>query len=58
MIVHAPRDAPRLSRFAIARPAYVTPQLATLEWLARAHAASGSDLAFVSGSLMVREVPR
>lgn len=37
MIVTAPQDAPRLSRFAIVRPAYVTSQNATLDWLARAH---------------------
>ncbi len=31
-------DAPRLSRFAIVRPAYSSPQVTTLDWLARAHA--------------------
>jgi len=36
VILHA--DAPRLSRFAIVRPAYSTPQASTLDWLARAHA--------------------
>ena len=30
-------DTPRLSRFAIVRPAYSTPQGTTLDWLARAH---------------------
>jgi predicted naringenin-chalcone synthase len=38
MIVTAPHDAPRLSRFEILRPAHVTPQGATLDWLAAAHA--------------------
>jgi predicted naringenin-chalcone synthase len=37
MTVIAPEDAPRLSRFEIVRPAYVTSQNATLDWLARAH---------------------
>lgn len=37
MGVLVPADTPRLSRFAIVRPAYTTPQATTLEWLARAH---------------------
>lgn len=37
MIVTAPEHAPRLSRFSIVRPAHVTSQNATLDWLARAH---------------------
>ena len=42
MTLDALPDAPRLSRFEIARPAHVTPQHATLEWLARAHTVAES----------------
>lgn len=37
MSLTSPEDAPRLSRFEIARPAFATSQEATLDWLARAH---------------------
>lgn len=42
MTLEALPDSPRLSRFEIARPAHVTPQHVTLEWLARAHAVAES----------------